>query len=76
MLDNGLINLSGTSGILHLLPLAVKSLEKLTTIIDHFMKKIDCQKLRMPILASSELYKASGKTNDYQLLPVYLVALA
>lgn len=60
MIDNGLIHLSSASGTYHLLPLAMKSLEKLISIIDYFMGKIDCQKIRMPILASSDLWTRSG----------------
>jgi len=61
MVDLGLIQASSTPGTYHLLPLAVKSLGKLSRIVDHFMGTIGAQKIQMPTLTSAKLWKATGR---------------
>uniref|UniRef100_A0A336MAS1 Probable proline--tRNA ligase, mitochondrial n=1 Tax=Culicoides sonorensis TaxID=179676 RepID=A0A336MAS1_CULSO len=60
MLEMGLIR-SGSNGMFHLLPLMQRALEKCITLIDNSMEEIEGQKLTMPILTSSELWKKSGR---------------
>lgn len=47
-------------GCYHLLPLGLRSIEKLTKIIDDEMKSIEAQKLAMPYLTNSDLWKRTG----------------
>lgn len=56
----GLIR-SGSNGMFHLLPLLQKSLEKCVGLVDACMDEIDAQKMTMPILTLSELWKKSGR---------------
>lgn len=62
MLELGLIR-STSNGSYHILPLLQKSIEKCSNLIDFYMKKIDGQKISMPLLTSSELWKKSGRFN-------------
>lgn len=59
MLKLGLIRRS-CSGVYHLLPLALRSLEKLVALIDREMKAIGATKMAMPILTPGELWKKTG----------------
>jgi len=56
----GYIRQSG-SGLYSFLPLGVRVLETLTSIIDQHMHKIGGQKLQMPNLVPAELWKATGR---------------
>lgn len=56
----GLIR-SGSNGMFHLLPLLQRSLEKCVGVVDEFMGEIGAQKMTMPILTPSELWKKSGR---------------
>lgn len=60
MLEMGLIK-SGSNGMFHLLPLLQKSLEKCIGLVDDCMEEIGAQKMTMPILTASELWKKSGR---------------
>ncbi|PRP74909.1 prolyl-tRNA synthetase [Planoprotostelium fungivorum] len=60
MIQNGLI-FKTASGVYSLLPLAVRSLEKLTRIIDEEMQAIGGQKVVMPALIPIQLWKESGR---------------
>lgn len=60
MLELGIIQQS-IPGCFHLLPLGVKSLDKLIKIIDNEMFKIGGQKVLFPTLTNSKLWNESGK---------------
>lgn len=60
MLDMGIIR-HANPGCYHLLPLGLRSVEKLTKIIDEEMQSIGAQKLALPYLTSSELWKKTGR---------------
>ncbi|XP_014674558.1 PREDICTED: probable proline--tRNA ligase, mitochondrial isoform X2 [Priapulus caudatus] len=60
MLELGLIAPS-SPGCLHLLPGAVRALEKLCRLIDHEMRAIGGRKIDMPSLAVAQLWRASGR---------------
>lgn len=59
MLELGLIR-QCTNGLYHLLPLAQRSLDKLISIINKNMLDIGAQKISMPVLISSNLWKKTG----------------
>jgi prolyl-tRNA synthetase len=59
MLELGLIRQSA-NGLYHLLPLAQRSLDKLICIINKNMMDIGAQKISMPVLIQSSLWKKSG----------------
>jgi len=59
MTDLGLIK-SSSPGTYHLLPVALKSLEKLTIIVDQFMKGIKGQKVQLPTLTPTILWEQTG----------------
>ncbi|XP_025416331.1 probable proline--tRNA ligase, mitochondrial isoform X2 [Sipha flava] len=60
MLELGLIRQSA-NGLYHLLPLAQRSLDKLICIINKNMMDIGAQKISMPVLIQSSLWKKSGR---------------
>lgn len=60
MLELGLIRQSA-NGLYHLLPLMQRSLDKLISIINTNMLNIGAQKITMPILIQSKLWKKSGQ---------------
>ncbi|XP_071799347.1 probable proline--tRNA ligase, mitochondrial [Asterias amurensis] len=60
MIENGLIRQAG-AGTFHLLPLAQRALEKLLRVIDSEMREVGGQKITMPSLCSSSLWKKSGR---------------
>ena len=59
MLRLGLVRQS-CPGVYHLLPLALRSLEKLVALIDSEMKAIGAAKMAMPILTPATLWKKTG----------------
>lgn len=61
MVDNGLVRPSSAFGAFHLLPLGLRSLEKLLRLVDTFMEAADAQKLQMPLLTSQTLWETTGK---------------
>jgi hypothetical protein len=61
MLDLGVIR-QASAGAFYLLPLGERSLQKLISIVDDEMDKIDAQKLLLPLLTPGELWKATGTT--------------
>ena len=65
MLKLGLVRQS-CPGVYHLLPLALRSLEKLVALIDNEMKAIGAAKMAMPILTPATLWK---KTGGFKFLP-------
>ncbi|KAI9484469.1 hypothetical protein BDB00DRAFT_855558 [Zychaea mexicana] len=52
-----------SSGIYSMLPLGLRTLEKIETIIDQELKAIGSQKLSLPVLLSAENWKKSGRWN-------------
>ena len=67
MLKLGLVRQS-CPGVYHLLPLALKSLEKLVALIDTEMKAVGAAKMAMPILTPATLWKKTGGCNFHHLL--------
>ncbi|XP_072393861.1 probable proline--tRNA ligase, mitochondrial [Diabrotica undecimpunctata] len=63
MLELGIIQQS-VPGCFHLLPLGLKSMEKLIKIIDDEMFKIGGQKLVFPTLTNSQLWQKSGRLKE------------
>ncbi|PIK58166.1 putative proline--tRNA ligase, mitochondrial [Apostichopus japonicus] len=63
MLEAGLIRQS-SPGTFHLLPLALKSLEKLTHLIDSEMRNLGGQKIAMPTIGTGTLWKKSDRWNS------------
>jgi len=59
MLELGIIRQSA-NGLYHLLPLAQRSLDKLIFIINKNMIDIGAQKISMPVLIHSNLWKKTG----------------
>jgi len=59
MLELGIIRQSA-NGLYHLLPLAQRSLDKLIFIINKNMMDIGAQKISMPVLIHSNLWKKTG----------------
>ncbi|XP_072173392.1 probable proline--tRNA ligase, mitochondrial [Diadema setosum] len=64
MLENGLIRQAG-NGTFHLLPLALRSLEKLIEVIDKEMLLAGGQKIAMPGMTPASLWKTSGRYPEY-----------
>lgn len=63
LLELGLIKSTG-NGTFHLLPILQKSLDKCIKLIEQQLNEINCQKLTLPILTSSLLWKKSGRLNN------------
>lgn len=63
MFDLGFIK-PNNHGSFHILPVLQRSLEKCIHLIDKNMKKINGQKIILPILTPSELWKKSGRLNS------------
>lgn len=63
MTELGLIH-SANNGTYYLLPLLLRSVEKLSAIVDEEMAKIGGQKMILPILTSSELWHKTGRLKD------------
>lgn len=59
MLDLGIIR-SANPGNFHLLPLGLRALDKLRSLIDEEMHKIGGQKLKLPALTQAALWEKSG----------------
>ncbi|XP_046475439.1 probable proline--tRNA ligase, mitochondrial [Neodiprion pinetum] len=60
MVDMGIIRQS-SNGMYNLLPLGLRALEKLNTLVDDEMANIDAQKVLLPHLIPSTLWKATGR---------------
>ncbi|XP_001946406.1 probable proline--tRNA ligase, mitochondrial [Acyrthosiphon pisum] len=71
MLELGIIRQSA-NGLYHLLPLAQRSLDKLIFIINKNMMDIGAQKISMPVLIHSNLWKKTGRLNK-NIEDLYLV---
>lgn len=59
MLDLGYIR-PASPGCYHLLPMTLRSLQKLITIVDKEMQNIGGQKLIFPTLTSAKLWETTG----------------
>ena len=64
MLKAGMIRQS-TSGIYSWLPLGHKVLKKIEKIVREEQNNIDAQEMLMPTIQSAEIWKESGRYNDY-----------
>ncbi|KAI8140267.1 hypothetical protein BJV82DRAFT_520391 [Fennellomyces sp. T-0311] len=62
LLKGGFVRQS-SSGIYSMLPLGLRTLEKIEAIIDQELKAIGSQKLSLPLLLSAENWKKSGRWN-------------
>ncbi|KAG2181151.1 hypothetical protein INT43_008733 [Umbelopsis isabellina] len=60
MLKAGFIRQS-SSGIYSMLPMGLRTLEKIENVIDEEMKAIGGQRLALPLVLSSELWKKTGR---------------
>jgi prolyl-tRNA synthetase len=54
------VRASSFGGGYHLLPVGLRSLNKLTGIVDFFMENVECQKMEMPALTAEGLWRESG----------------
>lgn len=59
MLRLGLIRQS-CSGVYHMLPMGLRALEKLITLVEKNMRAIGAVKMAMPMITPSSLWKKSG----------------
>jgi prolyl-tRNA synthetase len=64
MLRAGMINQT-TSGIYTWLPLGLRVMEKIERIICEEQDRIGCHKILMPTIQPAELWRASGRYDDY-----------
>ena len=62
MVDMGVIRSTAT-GLNHILPLGIRSLEKLRNIVRYEMSKLHAQELKLPFLVDYNLWKKSGRSN-------------
>ncbi|XP_020709473.1 probable proline--tRNA ligase, mitochondrial isoform X2 [Athalia rosae] len=63
MLDVGIIK-QASSGMYNLLPLGLRALDKLHALVDKEMEKIGAQKILMPHLTPSSLWKKTGRLEE------------
>jgi prolyl-tRNA synthetase len=63
MLRAGLIHQSG-AGIYSFLPLGLRVLTKLSSVVDRELAAAQCQKLDMPSILPADLWKKSGRWNS------------
>lgn len=66
MLELGYIR-PASPGCYHLLPLALRSLQKLINIVDQEMENIGGQKLMFPTLTAAKLWEATGTVQIIKL---------
>lgn len=52
-------------GIYYYLPLLQRSIDKANDLINHFMRKLDAQRISIPNLTPAELWKESGKASYF-----------
>jgi len=60
LIDQGIIA-AGSNGMFHLLPFAMRSLRKLEKLVEKAMDEVGAQRILMPSLTNTELWKKSGK---------------
>ncbi|XP_033127442.1 probable proline--tRNA ligase, mitochondrial [Anneissia japonica] len=60
MIEKGLLR-QADPGIYHVLPFAMRAVEKLTKLVDEHMSAVGAQKMVMPTLGSAALWKKSGR---------------
>lgn len=65
MIDLGLLRNCG-NGTFYILPMLQRSVEKLTKILDYYMRAIDGQKVTLPTLTAAELWKKTGRFDNAQ----------
>lgn len=65
LMDMGFIKPADKApGMYHYLPMAMRSMDKLTGLIDAVMVKYGCQKIQMPTLTSSHLWKKTERLDS------------
>ena len=63
MLRSGLIQKNG-SGLYNLLPMGLRVIQKIESIIREELNKIDCLEVNMSVVTPSELWKESGRWDE------------
>ncbi len=71
LLEMGVIR-QANPGMFTFLPLGLRALEKLKKIVEEEMGKVGCQKLSLPTLTSSHLWKTTG-IHHFQKLHVPII---
>ena len=64
MIRSGMIKQS-SAGIYSWLPLGLKVMKKIEQVVREEQNKIGAQELLMPTIQSAEIWKESGRYNDY-----------
>ena len=64
MLRSGMIKQS-SAGIYSWLPLGLKVMKKIEQVVREEQNKIGAQELLMPTIQSADIWKESGRYNDY-----------
>ena len=64
MLRTGMIKQS-SAGIYSWLPLGFKIMKKIESIVREEQNKIEAQEMLMPTIQSADIWKESGRYNDY-----------
>lgn len=64
MLQSGMIR-KVTAGVYNYLPLGFKVLRKVEQIVREEMNRAGCQEVKLPIIQPAELWKESGRWDDY-----------
>lgn len=64
LLRAGMIR-KAASGLYSYLPLAWRSIRKIEQIVREEMEAIGCQEMQVPILTDADLWRQSGRWNDY-----------
>lgn len=64
MLKAGMIR-QQNSGIYHWLPLGIKTLKKISSIVSKNLNKFGCQEILMPCIQPAELWQESGRYDSY-----------
>ena len=67
MLRSGMIKQS-SAGIYSWLPLGLKIMKKIEQVVREEQNKIGAQELLMPTIQSADIWKESGRYNDYGCL--------
>ncbi|KAF6202048.1 hypothetical protein GE061_004445 [Apolygus lucorum] len=60
MLDMGIIRQS-QNGLFHVLPLGLRAMSKLKSLVDSHMQKLGAQEISIPLIVDSALWKKSGR---------------
>jgi prolyl-tRNA synthetase len=61
LIENGLIKPAIGTGLYSLLPLGIRSLNKLIALVDSKMNEVGARKISLPILVANDLWVKSGR---------------